>query len=389
MIEIVISYRRKDSDAITGRIRDRLAQYFGEDAVFMDIDSVPIGEDFRRHIQGVVNHCKALVAVVGPNWTGYAGNAAARILDDSDPVRMEIVSAMQRGIPTIPVLVAGAQMPDVGQLPEDLKGFPFLNAVEVSAGVDFPYHIDRLIRALEQVVARPGGKFERAHRGVSIKPRLRIATIVILLCGLTALVSMAYLFTIRDFHLQSVKSGPPAATVADLIATPLNGDRVHALQGYPIIPNDVPTYAEGARISLTLAHNLSGPQKITVHNITPIVSFEAGVDPRLNYSISSGGVGGAGIATPRQFIVRLNGGEGITAAWIDESGNRRVASSANLLDTQPPLLLTLDTRDSTESLDISIYAMKAGKYKVALEIYFAVGALNKQFKTESIQIYRR
>jgi hypothetical protein len=48
MIEIVISYRRKDSDAITGRIRDHLARHFGEDAVFMDIDSIPIGEDFRR-----------------------------------------------------------------------------------------------------------------------------------------------------------------------------------------------------------------------------------------------------------------------------------------------------------------------------------------------------
>jgi PQQ-dependent catabolism-associated CXXCW motif protein len=44
MPKITISYRRKDSDAITGRIRDRLVQYFGENSVFMDIDNVKIKE---------------------------------------------------------------------------------------------------------------------------------------------------------------------------------------------------------------------------------------------------------------------------------------------------------------------------------------------------------
>jgi hypothetical protein len=327
-----------------------------------------------------------VVAVIGPNWTGYTSNGNARILDEDDPVRIEIVSAIQRGIPTIPVLVAGAQIPDVGELPEDLKGFAFLNAVEVSAGADFPYHIDRLVRALEQIVKRSGGKFEWAHRVVSMKPGLRTLTIVMLLCGLTALACTAYLFTIQS---QTVKSGPPTASAADLTVTPLDGDRVQALQGYPMIANDVPTYAEGARVSLTLAHNLSGPQKITIRNITPITSFEAGVDPHLNYSISSAGMGGAGIATPRQFIVRLNGDQGISAAWIDDSGKRLAASSANLLDTQPPRVLTLDTQDSTEYLDISIYAMKPGKYKIALEIAYAVGAVDRQFRTGPIVIYRR
>jgi hypothetical protein len=37
--KIVLSYRRSDSDVITGRIRDNLANHYGEDAVFMDIDS--------------------------------------------------------------------------------------------------------------------------------------------------------------------------------------------------------------------------------------------------------------------------------------------------------------------------------------------------------------
>ena len=48
MPKIIISYRRSDSDAIAGRIRDRLAGYYGDDSIFMDIDNIPFGMDFRK-----------------------------------------------------------------------------------------------------------------------------------------------------------------------------------------------------------------------------------------------------------------------------------------------------------------------------------------------------
>ena len=50
MPKIIISYRRADSGVITGRIRDRLAQHYGDDAIFMDIDNIPFGMDFRKNI---------------------------------------------------------------------------------------------------------------------------------------------------------------------------------------------------------------------------------------------------------------------------------------------------------------------------------------------------
>jgi hypothetical protein len=52
--KIAISYRRADTDVMVGRIRDRLALRYGEDAVFMDIDDIPYGKDFRAHIHGAV-----------------------------------------------------------------------------------------------------------------------------------------------------------------------------------------------------------------------------------------------------------------------------------------------------------------------------------------------
>ena len=43
---IFISYRRADSAGYAGRIYDRLTAHFGEDAVFMDVDTIEAGVDF-------------------------------------------------------------------------------------------------------------------------------------------------------------------------------------------------------------------------------------------------------------------------------------------------------------------------------------------------------
>ena len=45
-MQIFISYRRTDSD-IAGRIADHLLAEFGRDSVFLDVDSIPVGRDFR------------------------------------------------------------------------------------------------------------------------------------------------------------------------------------------------------------------------------------------------------------------------------------------------------------------------------------------------------
>jgi TIR domain-containing protein len=70
MANVFISYRRSDSAAITGRIRDRLADYYGADAIFIDIDSIPLGIDFRQQIQEAITKNDLVLAVIGPKWIG-------------------------------------------------------------------------------------------------------------------------------------------------------------------------------------------------------------------------------------------------------------------------------------------------------------------------------
>ena len=141
MPKIIISYRRSDSQAMAGRIFDRLSARYGEGAVFMDIDAIPFGIDFRKHIGDVLRQCDVLIAVVGPQWLGRRDDGGNRIGEPSDPVRVELEGAIERRIPVIPVLIDGARMPSEAELPDSLKEFSFFKAAPVDSGRDFRSHM--------------------------------------------------------------------------------------------------------------------------------------------------------------------------------------------------------------------------------------------------------
>jgi hypothetical protein len=69
---IFVGYRRQDSSHLAGRLYDRLADRFGEDHVFMDVDTIDLGVDFAEQITSAVTACKVLLAVIGPGWLSAA-----------------------------------------------------------------------------------------------------------------------------------------------------------------------------------------------------------------------------------------------------------------------------------------------------------------------------
>jgi hypothetical protein len=161
--KIVVSYRRTDS-AMAGRIFDRLAQHFGKSSLFIDIDDVPFGVDFRKHIDDALQSSDLMIAVVGRNWVGAQGDGKARIENAADPVRVELETALRRNLNIIPVLLDGVSMPDPGELPASIQDFAYRNALEVEAGRDFNVHVERLIRAIEQTLGIKAKLPEEATR---------------------------------------------------------------------------------------------------------------------------------------------------------------------------------------------------------------------------------
>jgi hypothetical protein len=153
MSKIIVSYRRSDSQAVAGRIVDRLIDHFGPDSVFMDIDNIPFGIDFRDHIQSALSKAAVLIAIVGSDWLGVSSDQHRRIDDEDDPVRVELDTALRQKLLVVPVLVNNASMPKASTLPDALRAFAYLNAAPVDVGRDFRPNVDRLIQSIELVLA--------------------------------------------------------------------------------------------------------------------------------------------------------------------------------------------------------------------------------------------
>jgi Tol biopolymer transport system component len=160
---IFISYRRSDNPDATGRIYDRLVSEFGKAWVFKDVDSIPLGRDFRGHLNEVVGGCAVMLAIVGPHWTDARNGAGGRRLEDAeDFVRIELETALARDIPVVPVLVAHAAMPGTSDLPLSLASMVFRQSIEVRPDPDFHNDATRLVTALRGILDPTASGLEQA-----------------------------------------------------------------------------------------------------------------------------------------------------------------------------------------------------------------------------------
>jgi TIR domain-containing protein len=159
---VFISYRRDDSADITGRIYDRLVQHFSREIVFKDVDSIPLGIDFRQHLEGALSQCRVLLAVLGDQWMGSeTADGKRRIEDPRDHVRLELELALSRNIPVIAVLVRKASIPDENALPPSLRSLAYRNGIQVRPDPDFHGDIDRLIKGIEPHLKRESDTLKR------------------------------------------------------------------------------------------------------------------------------------------------------------------------------------------------------------------------------------
>jgi hypothetical protein len=144
---IFISYRRADSAEVTHRIYDVLADRYGQESVFKDIDSIPPGVDFRQHIAEALADCRIFAAVIGAGWLDTRDGKNRRL--DDDYVRIEIETALGLRIPIIPVLVGKASMPHPEDLPTTLRPLANYNAFRLRLGADFEQDLARLMHVIE------------------------------------------------------------------------------------------------------------------------------------------------------------------------------------------------------------------------------------------------
>jgi TIR domain len=158
---IFISYRRDDTADVAGRIYDRLADAFTEDAIFKDVDSLPVGRDFGEFIIQSLSRCQICLCLIGPAWiTVKDQTGVPRLLNAEDWVRIEIETALKLGVQVVPVLINGATMPRAEQLPPKLVPLLRLNAAIVRRDPDFRKDMAKLVTAIQ--TAEQTGRVEVA-----------------------------------------------------------------------------------------------------------------------------------------------------------------------------------------------------------------------------------
>jgi hypothetical protein len=154
---VFISYRHGDCSGFADRISDRLRARLGRDRIVVSVDDIAQGADFESSLTERIGRSDAVVALIGRKWLTKS------LEDPNDHVRIEIEFALARGIPVIPVLVDGAQMPRTEDLPDSLENLSRLNWIEISSAT-FDVGVERLLPLIEV----EGAKLSPANRSAIV-----------------------------------------------------------------------------------------------------------------------------------------------------------------------------------------------------------------------------
>jgi len=181
---LFISYRRDDASANAGRLYDWLERQFGRRNVFLDTQEIAPGDDFVQVLETRLAEADVLLAVVGPEWLESRNDAGRRLDQADDFVRLEILTALNRGVRVIPVLVGDASMPPPAALPEALAAFSHCNAFSLrddSFERDFNALVDIILERPRGHLRREADRFRRLVRALKLTsllvPALALAVV--------------------------------------------------------------------------------------------------------------------------------------------------------------------------------------------------------------------
>jgi hypothetical protein len=118
---IFISYRRSDTQGYAGWLHQILAEHYGRSRVFRDLDSIQPGEHFPTRVARTIAGCTHVFVLIGPAWLAPGPDGRPRLADSDDWVRLELETALQRGLQIVPLLIGDADLPPSNVMPVSLR----------------------------------------------------------------------------------------------------------------------------------------------------------------------------------------------------------------------------------------------------------------------------
>ena len=155
MSRIFINYRREDTAPNASRIYEWLSERYGDEQVFMDVDTIEPGLDWMQAIDRAVGSADLVLALIGTDWLN---EFERRGFETDDPMRHERETALGReDIRVIPLLVNGAKMPQSTELPPTLASLARRHALEIMRPGDERFRVDKqaLLERVDRVIGVP------------------------------------------------------------------------------------------------------------------------------------------------------------------------------------------------------------------------------------------
>lgn len=160
MSSVFISYRRQTAAGEARALFNELVKRLGQNAVFMDVDSISLGRDFRDELERTLAACDVMLVLIDKDWaTAKDEKGQIRLQSAGDFVRMEIEAALKRDIVVTPILIKGAQMPAVSELPAEISDLAYRNGFELSHS-RWESDVREMIRRLKLDVPERGGQVQ-------------------------------------------------------------------------------------------------------------------------------------------------------------------------------------------------------------------------------------
>ena len=148
--------------------------------MFIDIETIPLGIDFRKYVTDQLEKCEIVLAIMGDDW----------LCDDNGPsesTRIELATALERGdLPIIPILVGEAPVPSEDQLPDDLKALSYRNGLKLHGDRGFNQGMQSLIEVIERETEWMPAESEDSDNGEQ-SPKRKPGTRGLILAAIAAI----------------------------------------------------------------------------------------------------------------------------------------------------------------------------------------------------------
>ena len=155
---VFLSYRRNDAGQLTNHIYDTLCKDYGETTIFLDINTMDLGLPFRQELSRIVSSCAVLVAVVGKDWLAIdRSTGRSRLMDRYDPIRLELLTAIENSVPIILVFTEDAPSLDANNIPDCLHFILNAEKIILEAGEDIDVFLETVSSQCQQYLDDSNG----------------------------------------------------------------------------------------------------------------------------------------------------------------------------------------------------------------------------------------